>query len=178
MATTREEGAAPDFLRMDAPVGSDAANIDLTGDWHGWPHKEVKPVTLLDDQGRLVRIRTPVMDLEGLITPTDLHYTVQHFAVPEVVPADQWLLTIEGEVKNPLTLNFDDLRRLPGRSVRTVSQASGTLRRALRQRRHFLRVFPRRGPQAVAHPRVHDPQRQRVDRRALGHRAGRGRAHR
>ncbi len=28
------------------------------------------------------------MDLEGLITPTDLHYTVQHFAVPPVVETD------------------------------------------------------------------------------------------
>jgi hypothetical protein len=25
------------------------------------------------------------MELEGLITPTDLHYTVQHFAVPPVI---------------------------------------------------------------------------------------------
>ena len=126
MATTKEEGAVPDFLRMDAQAGSDAAKIKLTGDWHGWPHKDVKPVTLLDDEGRLLRIRTPVMDLEGLITPTDLHYTVQHFAVPEVVPADQWSLAIDGEVKNPLTLSFDDLRRFPGRSVRTVMECSGS----------------------------------------------------
>ena len=70
--TTREEGAVPDFLRMDDAIGSDAANAGLTGDWYGWPSKEVNPVTLLDDEGRTVRIRTPVMDLEGLITPTDL----------------------------------------------------------------------------------------------------------
>ena len=66
------------------------------------------------------------MDLEGLITPTDLHYTVQHFAVPPVVPTDQWELKIHGQVKNELTLNFDQLRRFPGRSVRTVMECSGS----------------------------------------------------
>ena len=85
MATMREEGAVPDFLRMDQPVSSDPANDKKTGSWHGWPTKDITPVILTDDEGRTVRTRTPVMDLEGLITPTDLHYTVQHFAVPPVV---------------------------------------------------------------------------------------------
>ena len=83
--TITEEGAVPDFLRMDQPVSSDPANVAKTGDWHGWPTKEIDPVTLKDSEGRTVRIRTPVMDLEGLITPTHLHYAVQHFAVPPVV---------------------------------------------------------------------------------------------
>ena len=126
MATIKEEGAVPDFLQMDAETGSVPANDGRKGDWYGWPSKEVKPVTLLDDEGRAVRIRTPVMDLEGLITPTNLHYTVQHFDVPEVVPTDKWSLTIEGEVKNPVTFSFEDLRRLPGRTVRTVMECSGS----------------------------------------------------
>ena len=88
MATTKQEGAVPDFLRMDQTVSSDPANAKKTGNWHGWPTKDINPVTLTDDEGRTVRIRTPVMDLEGLITPTDLHYTVQHFAVPPVVETD------------------------------------------------------------------------------------------
>ena len=73
--TTREEGAVPDFLRMDEAIGSDMANAGLNGDWYGWPSKEVNPVTLLDDEGRTVRIRTPVMDLEGAdhAHPSALH---------------------------------------------------------------------------------------------------------
>jgi DMSO/TMAO reductase YedYZ molybdopterin-dependent catalytic subunit len=111
---------------MDDAIGSDPANADKTGNWHGWPTKDLNPVTLMDDEGRTVRIRTPVMDLEGLITPTDLHYTVQHFAVPPVVETDKWELKIHGEVKNELTLNFDQLRRFPGRTVRTVMECSGS----------------------------------------------------
>ena len=123
---TRQDDVIPDFLRMDDAIGSDPANANKTGNWHGWPTKDLNPVTLMDDEGRTVRIRTPVMDLEGLITPTDLHYTVQHFAVPPVVPTDQWELKIHGQVKNELTLNFDQLRRFPGRSVRTVMECSGS----------------------------------------------------
>src|ERR1700687_580084 len=106
MASITEEGAVPDFLRMDQPVSSDPANAKKTGDWHGWPTKDINPVTLSDDEGRTVRIRTPVMDLEGLITPTDLHYTVPHFAVPPVVRSERWELKGAGELKNSLTLNF------------------------------------------------------------------------
>lgn len=126
MATIEQEGAVPDFLRMDQTITSDPANARNTGDWHGWPTKDIKPITLTDDEGRTVRIRTPVMDLEGLMTPTALHYTVQHFAVPPVVHASDWKLEILGEVKTPLTLNFEQLRRLPGRSVRTVMECSGS----------------------------------------------------
>ena len=101
---SKGEGAVPDFLRMDQPVSSDAANAKKTGNWHGWPTKDINPVTLTDDEGRTVRIRTPVMDLEGLITPTHLHYAVQHFAVPPVVESAEWELKIVGEVKTPRQL--------------------------------------------------------------------------
>ena len=123
---SKEEGPVPDFLRMDQPVSSDPANAKKTGNWHGWPTKDINPVTLTDNEGRTVRIRTPVMDLEGLITPTHLHYTVQHFDVPPVVESAEWELKIVGKVKSPLTLNFDQLRRFPARSVRTVMECSGS----------------------------------------------------
>ena len=46
MAATTETGAVPDFLRMDQMVSSDPANARKTGSWHGWPTKEINPVTL------------------------------------------------------------------------------------------------------------------------------------
>jgi DMSO/TMAO reductase YedYZ molybdopterin-dependent catalytic subunit len=124
--TPKDEGAIPDFLRMDRPVSSDPANAARTGNWHGWPTKDLIPVTLEDGEGRTVRIRTPVMDLEGPITTTESHYTVQHFAVPPVIETKDWKLRVFGEVRNALTLNFDQLRRFPARSVRTVMECSGS----------------------------------------------------
>jgi hypothetical protein len=63
---SNDEGAIPDFLRMDQPVSSDPANAKKTGDWHGCLTKDIQPVTLTDNEGRTMRIRTSVMDLEGL----------------------------------------------------------------------------------------------------------------
>ena len=126
MSTQQQEGAVPDFLRMDSPGGPQSTNPHTSGNWYGWPSKEMNPVNLPDDEGRVKRVRTPVMDLEGLITPTELHYVVQHFDIPEVVPADKWNLTIDGEVKFPFTLNYEELRRFPGRTVRTVMECSGS----------------------------------------------------
>ena len=111
---------------MDRPINSDPVNAKKTGNWHGWSTKDITPIILIDDAGRTVRIRTPVTDLEGLIAPTDLHYTVQHFAVPPVVDTDAWELKIVGEVKSSVTLNFDQLLPFPGRGVRAVMECSGS----------------------------------------------------
>ena len=136
MAMSKEESAVPDFLRMDQPVSSDPANAKKTGNWHGWPTKDINPVTLLDDEGRTVRIRTPVMDLEGLITPTHLHYTVQHFAVPPVVESAEWELKIVGEVKNSADPQL--------RPIAALSRPQRPHRHGMfRQRRDVLRVLQR-----------------------------------
>jgi DMSO/TMAO reductase YedYZ molybdopterin-dependent catalytic subunit len=127
MATQQEE-RNPDFLRMDGPSGTSPQD---TGDGNahsmGWPtQNDVQPKTIIDDQGRVTRVRTPVLDLEGLMTPTHLFYVVQHFAVPELIRPEAWRLTIDGAVKRPLQITYDDLRRLPGRTVRTVMECSGS----------------------------------------------------
>ena len=124
---TQQESATPDFLRMEGPKG-DPWNPGRSGggSWYGWPSKELQAVTLLDEDGRTTRVRAPVTELEGLMTPTELHYVVQHFAVPDVVPPERWALTVTGEVKQPLELTYDQLRRYPGRTVRTVMECSGS----------------------------------------------------
>ncbi len=125
MATQREEDTArPNFLQMEGAASQDGTGDDET--WLGWPTKKLKAVTLPDPKGRTMRVRAPVMDLEGLITPTELHYVVQHFDVPEPIPAENWTLKIHGEVKRPLNINYEELRRFPGRTVRTVMECSGS----------------------------------------------------
>ena len=117
----------PDFLLMDTGAATKQSKSGQSkSGWYGWPTKELKPITLLDEQGRTVRVRTPVMDLEGLITPVDLHYVVQHFDVPPVADPGQWKLEVTGEVKRPLTIDYEMLRRYPGRTVRTVMECSGS----------------------------------------------------
>jgi sulfane dehydrogenase subunit SoxC len=57
--------------------------------------------------------RTPVGDLVGIITPTSLHFTTQHFyGVPDINPAEHKLM-VHGLVDRPLVYSIDDLKRLP-----------------------------------------------------------------
>ena len=124
---TVEGDASPDFLRMKEDGAKEPrSGAKEDGLCMGWPTKTLAPTTLQDEQGRVARVRAPVMDLEGLITPTELFYVVQHFDVPEPVRTEDWTLTIDGEVKHPMTINYDDLRRFPGRTVRTVMECSGS----------------------------------------------------
>ena len=41
VVATKDEGAVPDFLRMDQRVRSEQANAAKTGNWHGWPTKDL-----------------------------------------------------------------------------------------------------------------------------------------
>jgi DMSO/TMAO reductase YedYZ molybdopterin-dependent catalytic subunit len=118
----------PDFLRMEGPSGTAAqAAGHGNGDSMGWPsHNAAQPKTIVDDDGRVTRVRTPIMDLEGLTTPTHLFYVVQHFAVPEPVRPQDWRLAVDGAVQHPLEITYDELRRFPARTVRTVMECSGS----------------------------------------------------
>jgi DMSO/TMAO reductase YedYZ molybdopterin-dependent catalytic subunit len=141
---TQPQDLTPDFLRMQ---GSAATPVEATntseGTWNGWPsHNVAQPKTLLDEQGRIIRVRTPVMDLEGNMTPTHLFYTVQHFAVPDPVHYKDWRVSIDGEVHKPVTLAYEDIRRLPARTVRTVMECSGS-------DANFFEFFKGEGPRPI-----------------------------
>ena len=117
----REEGAVPDFLRMDQPVSSDPANAKKTGNWHGWPTKNINPATLTDNEGRTVRIRTPVMDLEGLITPTRTTSGYRTF-YPKDLERLRTILKMQRESFLPLKVIRDRLASLDAGTI-TPEQA-------------------------------------------------------
>lgn len=125
----QEETVAPDAVFTHPPPAPPTPQQDGTdrSTWNGWPSRNTaQPRVIIDDQERITRIRTPVLDLEGHMTPTHLFYVVQHFAVPEPMRPEDWRVTIDGEVKQPITLTYEDLRRLPARTVRTVMECSGS----------------------------------------------------
>lgn len=64
---------------------------------------------------------TPLSDMVGVITPNDLHYVREHFAVP-----DRWEgLEVDGLVQQPLSLALVDLVRMPSRSVVVTLECAG-----------------------------------------------------
>ena len=56
--------------------------------------------------------RTPLEMLEGIITPSGLHYERHHNGVPDIDPATH-RLAIHGLVKTPLEFSMDTLMRYP-----------------------------------------------------------------
>jgi sulfane dehydrogenase subunit SoxC len=55
---------------------------------------------------------TPLQDLTGTITPSDLHFERHHAGVPRIDPARHSLL-IHGLVDRPTVLSVDDVKRFP-----------------------------------------------------------------
>ena len=57
--------------------------------------------------------KTPLAELDGMITPTSLHFTTQHhYGIPDINP-DEHTLMVEGMVDRPLVFTMAELRRFP-----------------------------------------------------------------
>lgn len=74
---------------------------------------------------------TPLQDLTGTITPSDLHFERHHAGVPAIDPAKHTLI-IHGMVDRPLEFTLDDLRRLPSVTRVYFVECSGNGRAAWR----------------------------------------------
>lgn len=68
--------------------------------------------------------RTPLQDLDGIITPNGLFYERHHGGIPTIDPA-QHRLMIHGLVERPLLLTMDELRRFPTESHIYFLECSG-----------------------------------------------------
>jgi sulfane dehydrogenase subunit SoxC len=68
--------------------------------------------------------RTPLQDLDGIITPNGLFYERHHGGVPIIDPA-QHRLMIHGLVERPLIFTMDDIRRFPSESHIHFLECSG-----------------------------------------------------
>jgi DMSO/TMAO reductase YedYZ molybdopterin-dependent catalytic subunit len=100
---------------------------EIEGDWiWGWADRK-RPRLLegKDAQGRVILGRTPIRDVEGLLTPLDSYYIVAQLQMPEPVHPDDWVLAICGEVERPIDLTLKELRKFPGRTVRAVTECAG-----------------------------------------------------
>ncbi len=55
---------------------------------------------------------TPLAEMQGIITPSGLHFERHHGGVPDVNPTD-YRLMIHGLVERPMIFTLEDLKRLP-----------------------------------------------------------------
>lgn len=100
---------------------------EIEGDWvMGWPDRKRSVINAgKDSQGRVINGRSPVTQLEGLLTPTDAYYVVNQLEVPEPMHPDDWMLSIGGLVDKPIEISLKDLQKFPGRTVRAVTECAG-----------------------------------------------------
>ncbi len=68
--------------------------------------------------------RTPLQDLHGIITPSDLHFERHHGGVPNIL-AESHQLLIHGMVERPMVFEMADLKRYPSVSRICFLECSG-----------------------------------------------------
>ena len=100
---------------------------EIEGDFiMGWPDRKRPELNeARDGQGRVIRAAAPVMQLQGLITPTDLSFITAQLDMPEPMHPDDWVLSIGGQVERPIELTLEELQKFPGRTVRAVTECAG-----------------------------------------------------
>ncbi len=78
------------------------------------PVGEISPYEKLVRRGNQSRAMTPLQDLHGMITPSHLHFYMNHEQghLPVINP-EEHTLTIFGLVDRPLVLTMAELKRLP-----------------------------------------------------------------
>jgi sulfane dehydrogenase subunit SoxC len=67
---------------------------------------------------------TPLSDLHGIITPSDLHFERHHAGIPDIDPEGYELL-IHGMVERPMVFKLADLKRYPSLSRIYFLECSG-----------------------------------------------------
>jgi sulfane dehydrogenase subunit SoxC len=77
------------------------------------PHEKPRRLVMNVDPNSVSK--TPLQDLDGIITPSDLHYERHHTGVPAIDP-DQYTLRVEGLVERPMTFSLQALKTLPERT--------------------------------------------------------------
>ena len=68
--------------------------------------------------------RTPLQDLHGMITPSDVHFERHHGGIPTIDP-DQYRLLVHGMVERPTVFTLADLKRFPATSRICFLECSG-----------------------------------------------------
>ncbi len=126
LAAQRADQAAPPAAPADATKVQGAAASDLGS---RSPFERPKRLSLTD---RRTSSLTPLQDLDGVITPADLHFERHHGGVPTIDPK-RYSLLIHGMVDRPLVFTLADLKRFPARSIIRFIECSGNGGRAYRR---------------------------------------------
>src|SRR5438128_1130756 len=105
----------PDTVQANPESGSRAA---LTS---------ISPGGLVIRQKEPRNLEFPFDRLDGYLTPVESFYIRSHFTAPGLQP-DSYRLSVEGAVKNPFGITYDELKRLPAKTVVATLECAGNSR--------------------------------------------------
>ena len=121
-----EEAATPSAAPLPLPAWMRVPGEPFSG--YGQPSKHEASVARRIGANRLAPGNgvswTPLEDLEGMLTPSGLHFERHHNGVPQIDPAQHRLL-IHGLVAQPLSFGVSDLLRYPMRSQLVFIECGG-----------------------------------------------------
>jgi sulfane dehydrogenase subunit SoxC len=110
----------PQWMRIPGqPMGSQAYGTPSPFERH-----VVKNVPPNLPQYQSAASRTPLQELDGIITPNGLFYERHHAGVPNIDPAEHRLM-VHGLVDKPLIFTMEDIRRFPSQSRIHFLECSG-----------------------------------------------------
>lgn len=66
----------------------------------------------------------------GGVVPADEFFVRNHFPIPRP-DTSSWTLTVSGEVKTPLSLGYDEMKRLPSKEIEVLLECAGNSRQAI-----------------------------------------------
>ena len=90
------------------------------------PHHGTFP-GMITRQREPINLEFPFPTLDSLITPTNRFYIRNHFSVPHLDPVT-WRLNVGGAVRHPLFLSYDELRKLPSKTLMATLECAGNSR--------------------------------------------------
>jgi sulfane dehydrogenase subunit SoxC len=128
LAVGEAQAATSDNLPPNVPewmkVPGDAMGSQLYGTPSPFEKDVVKNIPKNLKQYISASGRTPLQELDGIITPNGLFYERHHGGVPTIDPA-QHRLMLHGLVDKPLIFTMDDIRRFPSESHIHFLECSG-----------------------------------------------------
>jgi sulfane dehydrogenase subunit SoxC len=123
-AGARATGAAAEPLKVDPWNLQLGALIPPYSTPSPYEAKVVRRIAHPVDKPGNNQSRTPLHLLDGMITPSPLHFVITRSGAPNIDPEKHRLL-IHGKVRQPLVFSLDDLMRYPMESRITFVECGG-----------------------------------------------------
>src|SRR6184192_2872527 len=124
MAATGNAGNLPPNVPEWMKAPGDPMGTQLYGTPSPFEKSVVKNIPKNLPQYLSASGRTPLQDLDGIITPNGLFYERHHAGVPTIDPA-QHRLMLHGLVDKPMIFTMDDIRRFPSQTRIHFLECSG-----------------------------------------------------